>query len=308
MKEPISSSQARKTGLIQAAPLRRCGWLVHGFTTRHQSAGRDFNLSYSVADDAKVVSRNRQRLMRRLAAEGLQLVTLRQRHTDMIQVIDSLPHAGEHERDGAPKLPGDAVVTNRPGLLLAVQVADCLPLLLVDAKRRIVAAVHAGWRGTLKRIAEKTIGRMRQEFGTNPRDIRAAFGPSIRRCCYEVGREVVEAYQGTFSYCDELFSRTKPSPSEVHWQQPLLTDNRELRPRPSVTAPPGEKFHLDLVAANRRQLQVAGVPARSIWTSPLCTACRTDLLFSHRAERGRTGRLLGLVGMTQPRGNRIQKR
>ena len=273
---------------------------MHGFTTRHQSAGRDFNLSYSVADDAKVVSRNRQRLMRRLTAKGMQLVTLRQRHTDMIQVIDSLPHAGEREPDGALKLPGDAVVSTRPGLLLAVQVADCLPLLLVDTKRRVVAAVHAGWRGTAKRIAEKTVGRMRQEFGTNPKDVRAAFGPSIRRCCYEVGREVVEAYQGTFSYCDELFSRTEASPSEVHWQQPLLTDNRELRPRPGVTAPPGEKFHLDLVAANRRQLQAAGVPARNIWTSPLCTACHTDLLFSHRAEHGHTGRLMGLIGLREP--------
>ncbi len=300
MKGSISSSRTRKAELVWAAPLRRCGWLVHAFTTRHQSAGRDFNLSYSVADDAKVVSRNRQRLMRRLAAEGMQLVTLRQRHTDMIQVIDSLPHAGEHEPDGALKLPGDAVVTNRPGLLLAVRVADCLPLLLVDAKRRVVAAVHAGWRGTLKRIAEKTVWRMRQEFGTNPRDIRAAFGPSIRRCCYEVGCEVVEAYQGTFSYCDELFSRTEASPSEVHWQQPLLTDNRELRPRPGVTAPPGEKFHLDLVAANRRQLQAAGVPARNIWTSPLCTACHTDLLFSHRAAHGRTGRLMGVIGLREP--------
>lgn len=300
MKGSISSSQARKTELIQAAPLRRYGWLVHGFTTRHQSAGRDFNLSYSVADDAKVVSRNRRRLMRRLAAKGMQLITLRQRHTDMIQVIDSLPHVGEREPDGALKLPGDAVVSTRPGLLLAVQVADCLPLLLVDAKRRVVAAVHAGWRGTAKRIAEKTVGRMRQEFGTNPKDVRAVFGPSIRRCCYEVGREVVEAYQGTFSYCDELFSRTEASPSEVHWQQPLLTDNRELRPRPGVTAPPGEKFHLDLVAANRRQLQAAGVPARNIWTSPLCTACQTDLLFSHRAEHGRTGRLMGVIGLREP--------
>ena len=300
MKGSISSSQALKTELIQAAPLLRDGWLVHAFTTRYQSAGRDFNLNYSVADDAKVVSRNRRRLMRRLAAKGMQLITLRQRHTDMIQVVDSLPHVGEREPDGALKLPGDAVVSARPGLLLAVQVADCLPLLLVDAKRRVVAAVHAGWRGTLKRIAEKTVGRMRQEFGTNPKDVRAAFGPSIRRCCYEVGREVVEAYQGAFSYCDELFSRTEASPSEVHWQQPLLTDNRELRPRPGVTAPPGEKFHLDLVAANRRQLQAAGVPARNIWISPLCTTCRIDLLFSHRAEHGRTGRLMGLVGITQP--------
>jgi hypothetical protein len=300
VKGSISSSQTRKTELIQAAPLRRYGWLVHAFTTRHQSAGRDFNLSYSVAKDPNDVSRNRRRLMRRLTTKGMQLITLRQRHTDMIQVIDSLPHVGEHEPDGALKFPGDAVVSTRPGLLLAVQVADCLPLLLVDAKRRVVAAVHAGWRGTVKRIAEKTVGRMRQEFGTNPKDVRAAFGPSIRRCCYEVGREVVEAYQGTFSYCDELFSRTEPSPSEVHWQQPLLTDNRKLRPRPGVTAPPGEKFHLDLVAANRRQLQAAGVPARNIWTSPLCTACHTDLLFSHRAEHGRTGRLMGLIGLREP--------
>lgn len=296
---------------LQAPRLARFPWLVHGFTTRQPG---QFNLNYSVAKDPAVVEKNRRALLRALTsrknADGWQLATLRQRHTDIIQVIPEA--SGSHrrrgaglgrtwrERDGALKLVGDALITNQPGWLLAVQVADCLPVLLVAPERRAVAAVHAGWRGTAKRIAEKAVGRMRQAFGSDPKRMLAVIGPGIHRCCYEVGREVVEAYEARFPYWEKLVRRTEPSPSQVHWQQPLLSPaGEEPRPRPAVTAPPGEKFHLDLVEATRRQLLAAGLKARNIWASPHCTACRTDLFFSHRAERGRTGRMMGVVGIVQ---------
>ncbi len=252
------------------------------------------------------MTRNRGALLRRLGGRW-QFVTLKQRHTDIVRAVGRMPRGAgvTRERDGALKLYGDALITDQPGLLLAVQVADCLPILLVDPKRRVVAAVHAGWRGTTKRIVEKTVGEMRARFGCRPADIRATIGPGIHRCCYEVGREVAERFEAQFPYWEKVIRRVKTSVPDVIWQQRLMS--REplapgvRRPRPALTAPAEEKLYLDLVEANRRQLVAAGVLAKSIAASPLCTACRTDLLFSHRAEHGRTGRMMGLIGIARPR-------
>ncbi|MFQ5663552.1 MAG: peptidoglycan editing factor PgeF [Terriglobia bacterium] len=304
-----SRRSRRGVPLLTAARLGRYAWLLHGFTARQPG---ELNLTYSVGQALAAVTRNRRALLGSLpspaAAERWQLVTLRQRHSDIIQVIHRTPPGKTlvgssggrflRERDGAVKLAGDALVTNQPGLLLAVQVADCLPILLVDPRKRVVAAVHSGWRGTVKRITEKAVGRMRQEFGCEARTMLAAIGPGIHRCCYPVGREVAETFASQFPYWKNVIRRTQPSPTEVHWQQPVFAPAPGApRPRPAVTPPPGEKFHLDLVEANRRQLRAAGLRAGNVWASPLCTACRTDLFFSHRAEQGRTGRMMGLVGL-----------
>ena len=286
--------------LLQAPALRRFEWLVHGFTARRLGREGWFNLGYAVTRNHAAVTTNRRRLLRRLQATGLQLVTLRQRHTDIVQVVDVPKPCGRLERDGAWRLPGDALVTNQPGLLLAVQVADCVPVLLLDAKKRVVAAVHAGWRGTCARIVEKCVGVMRQRFGTRPQDLRAAIGPSIRRCCYEVGREVAERFEAQFSDHAHIIAKSQSSPPDVHWQQPvhaLSRESREVRPRPALTAPDATRYHLDLESANRLQLEAAGVPANRIWVSPDCTACDTGGFFSHRAEHGKTGRMMGLVGI-----------
>ena len=295
--------------LLTSPRLARLRWLVHGFTTRHPG---EFSLSYSTGHPAKAVAGHRRALLRAFPSPGRkrhwQLVTLRQRHTDLIQVIcqetngaERFPHSQGlrwREPDGAVKLVGDALITDCPGFLLSVQVADCLPILLADPERRVVAAVHAGWRGTAKRIAEKAVGTMRQEFGCDPQKLRAAIGPGIHVCCYEVGREVLEAFAGQFPYWQKVVRRLPPTPPDVHWQQRLFSaaPTPERRPRPALTAPAAERFYLDLVEANRRQLRAAGLRPQNIWASPLCTACRTDLLFSHRAEHGRTGRMMGLIG------------
>ena len=292
--------------LLEAPPLRRFEWLAHGFSTRRPE---QFNLSYSFGPTPARVTRNRRLVQQALGlprGKVWQWVTLRQRHTDVIQVIPAgeasslRRRSKEREPDGALKLAGDALITDSAGVLLAVQVADCLPILLVEPGRRVVAAVHAGWRGTAQRITEKTVGRMQLEFGCEPRRMRAAFGPGIHACCYEIGREVEEAFSGQFPYWEKLIRRVKPSPSQVHWQQRLYSPSpptAERRPRPALTAPESEILHLDLVEANRRQLRAAGIPRGHIWASPLCTACRTDLLFSHRAERGHTGRMMGVIGL-----------
>ena len=293
--------------LIYPAGWSRYSGLVSAFTTR--SIGREswFNLGYSVTRDSDAVTRNRKRLLRELGATSLQLLTLRQRHTDIVRPVrreDRKDLKGRKDTGGAWRLPGDAVVTDAPGLLLAVQVADCVPILLFEPRRCVVAAVHAGWRGTVKRITEKAVGVMRQQFGADPDRIRAAVGPSIRRCCYEVGREVVDAFTSQFGDGNDLVRTIEPSPHEVHWQQPVSALLRRgddprgsRRPRPAVTAPDATQYFLDLEAANRLQLEAAGIPGKNIWSAPHCTVCNTDRFFSHRAEHGKTGRQMGLVGI-----------
>jgi YfiH family protein len=286
--------------LLFSPAFSRFRWLVHAFTTRQLGREKNCNLGYSVTRDKAGVTANRRRLLRRLSAGSFQLVGLRQRHTDIVVPVEEGGKRTRPEIDGAWRLPGDALVTSQSGQLLAVQVADCVPVLLVDTKQRVVAAVHAGWRGTVKRIVEKTVGILQQRFGTDRANLRAALGPCIHSCCYEVGREVVEQVEAQFAFAGKIIAKTEPSPHEVHWQQSmhaLLRQDREVRPRPALTAPEATKYHLDLVVANRLQLEAAGVPAKSIWASPLCTACNTDKLFSYRAEHGKTGRMMGVVGI-----------
>ncbi len=187
---------------------------------------------------------------------------------------------------------GDGLITRTPGILLAVQTADCLPVILVDTKRRAVGVFHAGWRGTAKRIVEKGVGEMLRCFGTSPRDLKAAIGPGIHECCYEVGAEVREQFGSQFPYAEDLFREVKNS-DEVREKYPLLF----LTARPPGHSESPRRIFLDLVEANRRQLVAVGVPPKSIIASPLCTACRTDLLFSHRAEKGKTGRMMAAVGI-----------
>jgi YfiH family protein len=196
-------------------------------------------------------------------------------------------------RTGSPPATGDAAITQLPGVLLSVQVADCVPILLADTRRRVVAAVHAGWRGTLARIAAKTLGRMQQEFGTRPQDVVAALGPAIGRCCYQVGPEVAQQFGAQFpaaaDWFDGPFARLAEG-EDQNWL-PWLTM------MPPGHLPEPERVHLDLRAANRFQLLEAGVPAKHIAVSTLCTYCRADLFFSYRREGAGTGRLLALIGI-----------
>ena len=211
------------------------------------------------------------------------LVTLRQIHSDIIRPAFKIP---EHA------VAGDGLITNFPGILLAVLTADCLPVILVDAKRRAVGVFHAGWRGTLKRIVEKGVGEMHRWFESTPSDIRAAIGPGIRGCCYQVGPEVRSAFESQFAYAGELFRETKER-NEIHERYPLLF----LTARAPGHSELPKKIFLDLAEANRRQLMAVGVPAKNISDVGLCTSCKLDLFFSHRAEKGVTGRMMAVVGI-----------
>jgi YfiH family protein len=301
---PTRAPNQTKLTILRAHHLSQLPWLVHGFSTRVGGSTRaygkgDLNLGFTQHDTRAAVERNRAAFLRELDARGdtrprlsrrakldpWPLITLRQIHSDIIRSVDSIP-AGDHP------LSGDGLITATPGLLLAIQTADCLPVILVDTKRHAVGVFHAGWRGSLQRIVEKGIGEMHRCFGTNPRDLKAAIGPGIQGCCYEVGEEVRIKFESQFEYGASLFREVKDS-DPVREKYPLLF----LTARAPGHSELPKRIFLDLVEANRQQLLAAGVPKKNIEASPLCTSCHPELLFSYRAEKGKTGRMMAVAGI-----------
>lgn len=183
-------------------------------------------------------------------------VTLRQIHSG---------HVWNAHRLNDRAREGDALVTDEPGRSIGVRTADCVPVLLLDAKRRAVAAVHAGWRGTASQIVKRAVEKMAEEFGTVPADVRAALGPCIRECCYQVGWEVASQFVALF---------------------PEWADDE-----------PGQQRHLNLPEANRRHLQAAGVSADGIFDCGLCTACSPEHFFSFRREPNNPGRMTAAIAL-----------
>ncbi len=249
--------------------------------------GRSLNLGFTREDSRRAVEQNRAAFLRQLGAvrkgRAWPLITVRQVHSDLIHCVSEVPEPG---------LTGDGLITRTPGLLLAILTADCLPVILVDTKRRAVGVFHAGWRGTVKRIVEKGVGEMHRCFGTRAGDLKAAIGPGVHGCCYAVGREVRTQFESQFEYGSKLFREVEES-DPVREKYPLLF----LTARAPGHSELPKKIFLDLVEANRRQLMAAGVAAKNISASPLCTSCRTDLLFSYRAEKGVTGRMMAVAGI-----------
>ncbi len=275
--------------IVESREMAKLDWLVHGFSTRPGgesllSGKRALNLGFTDWDVRTNVTANRVKFAAAVGAKQMPLATVRQIHSDVIHVAAA--HAAE-----TPK--ADALATRTPGLLLGVQTADCVPILLADTRQRVVAAIHAGWRGTLARIAVKTLGRMRMEFGTRPRDVVAALGPAIGRCCYEVGPEVAQAFAAQFPAAADWFDG--PFDQLANGEEPLWLPWLTMMPPGHVPPPP--RVQLDLRAANRWQLADAGVPESRIAVSDLCTACRTDLLFSYRREGAQTGRMMAVIGV-----------
>jgi YfiH family protein len=279
----------RKTGglqVLQLAVFRKLPWLVHGFSTRTGGVSelndeKVLDLSFMNGDQRENVEENRRRFQAAVGGGELTLVPMKQIHSDVIRVF--------YEASGTV-CKGDASATNRPGILLGVQTADCVPILLVDPKKRAVAAIHAGWKGTLSRITEKTVGRMRLEFGSKPQDLLAAIGPSIGPCCYEVGAEFVAKFRAQFADAEHYFdeARTGEEPNPLQW----------LNMMPPGHQPPPKGVHLDLRRANRSQLLAAGLRAGNTFESNLCTGCRTDLFFSYRKEGAPSGRLMSVIGFS----------
>lgn len=206
-------------------------------------------------DSSDLYAENRRRLAQLLEIEPGQLVFPRQTHTDCVAVIEEPPAAELKDTD--------ALVTNRRGICLCVQTADCVPLLMYDPEVGAVAAVHAGWRGTFSRIAAQTVATLVREYGSNPAALRVAIGPSIGPADYEVGGEVAALFRREFDFAEEI-----------------------------LTQKPDGKFLLDLWEANRRQLLEQGVWAAHIEISRQCSFRETGKFHSARREGISTGRMV----------------
>ena len=297
---------------LECARLARLPWLLHAFSTRGGGASKGpaagLNLGFTESDSRKNVEHNQRLFFKRLEADLILLASVRQVHSAAIYLvvrgrsrkIEYLPSGfTPATKSGDRQSAGDALMTDEKGILLSVRVADCLPVLLADVRRRAVAAIHAGWRGMLHSIVEKGVGEMRRVFGSRPQDLVAALGPSIRACCYEVGEEVRDAFCGRFPHGDAFF---QPVSQERLNQPPALPHVLSFLPvnPPGHGADDDKKYRLDLVAAARAQLRSAGVSPSNIEVADFCTACRTDLFFSHRKEGSRTGRMLAVIG-TKPK-------
>ncbi len=186
---------------------------------------------------------------------------MQQVHGVELEVVHELP-------DEAPAC--DGLFTPRDDVALVVQTADCVPILMWDAEQNVVAAVHAGWRGTLGRIAEKAMEVFQTRFSSHPESLHVAMGPGIGPCCYEVGDDVCDAFARQFGSVDGLFS----------------------------PGPRGRK-HLDVIEANRRQLVASGISLARIYSTGLCTSCDNSLLYSYRKEGKGTGRLYGVISVAR---------
>jgi polyphenol oxidase len=210
------------------------------------------NLSVSVQDTKDNVYANRARAFQLVGRANDSLVHAHLVHGAAVARVS-------RAEDGRHVGPVDGLITNEPGCGLTMNYADCAPIFLYDPVKRAIGLGHAGWQGAVKDLPGALARAMMAEFDSNPADLLAGIGPAIGACCYEVGEPLLTAVKDSFTDADSLFH-----------------DNGGPRP------------HFDLVEANRRRLAAVGV--QQIELPHLCTACRTDLFFSHRAERGRTGR------------------
>lgn len=211
------------------------------------------NLGKNTADELANVQENRRRFCAQLGFTPAQMAWSKQVHGTEIRYAEA-PGGAEGF---------DALITDKPGILLAISVADCTPILVYDAKNQAVAAIHAGWKGTAGRIVERTLQEMHTRFGTQGADCVAYVGACIDECSFEVGEEVAAAF-------DEVFKRFDPERG---------------------------KFFVDLKKANAAQLMAAGVPAAQIEISPYCTVQHNADFFSHRKDGGITGRGIGVIAL-----------
>ena len=300
-------------GWLESGRLSKLPWLVHAFSTRRggfsQPPCAGLNLGFTASDQRERVEQNRRRFMEQLGGKDFAPATVRQIHSSHSFVVTRNP-AGQlaYQWPGleasvppsANPPAGDGLMTAEPGILLTIRIADCLPVLLVDPRRRVVAAVHAGWRGARARVIEKAVGDMRRAYGSDPQKLIAALGPSIRACCYQVGEEVVGAFHGSFTNAERFFRTLPNRPEEATDRHTILF--------PSAYPPGHAPEHvptarLDLIAVAQDQLASAGVQPAHVGIADYCTACRTDLFFSHRQEGGSTGRQVAAIGIRRAVGS-----
>lgn len=251
----------------------KTGLVKHGFSTRRGGGSAtpfdSLNLGLHTGDEAAVVQENRRRYCAAFGLDAGSAVTAEQIHGDSIAVVT----ARERGRGALlyeTAIPQtDALITNIPNLPLLMFYADCVPVYFLDPEHKAIGVAHAGWKGTVAKIAQKTLKMMTREFGTQSQNCLVAIGPSIGPCCYEVNQFVYDKIHAAFTYPGKLLRETAAG-----------------------------KWKLDLWAANQQQLEEIGVPAQNIVVAGVCTSCNTHMYFSYRAEHGITGRMGALMSIT----------
>ena len=261
------SLQKKKTiEYLQSDLLSNCDFLVNAFCTRRGGASRDdyksLNMGFREGDEEFRVLQNWDRLATAFAIPMEQFLVVNQVHGDAIFVIK--PHGSYFS--SREELDYDAIVTSRTNLAICIKTADCVPVFIVDKVKKVIAVVHAGWKGTALEISAKVIRLLQNQYRSGPADILAAIGPSIGRCCYEVDAATADS-----------FRRQNNSQFFLH---PGRNSN---------------SWFLDLAEANRLQLMEAGIPESNIEVAGYCTTCNQDMFFSHRGSGGITGRQINFM-------------
>lgn len=250
--------------------LSEISFINHAFTTRlggvSEGEFSSMNTAFNRGDDPDRVTENCRRFCKSAGFDFNSLVASAQDHHTYVRAVTSADKGiGIYRPRDMESV--DALITNEPNVTLVTYYADCTPLFFVDTEKRAIGLAHAGWRSTVGRIGEKVIEKMEKLYGTDPKDIKAAVGPAISVCCYEVDEP-----------CAANF-----------------LDMTDLTVERFVFSKGGGKYMLDLLEANRQILMSAGVPEENITLSDLCTNCNSELLWSHRATKGHRGTMSAMM-------------
>jgi len=249
---------------IEAEALSALGFVTHAFCTRLGGVSTgpysSLNLGFLAGDRVEDVRRNQALVEEAFAVPEGGLILMKQVHGSRIRIADD-PGA---LTGGLPEC--DGLITGRPGIALGVRTADCVPLFFVDPVRRVIGAAHAGWRGTADGIAAAMVETLAERFSSQREDLLVVIGPAIGSCCYQVDEPVFAAFSAL--------------PGAGQFLRPCSQKGRWM---------------LDLALANGLGIRQAGVPAGNIFSTGLCTACRKDLFFSHRAGKGMAGRQINVL-------------
>lgn len=249
--------------------LNDLGFIKHGFSSRNGGVSKGhhqwMNLSFSNGDQRDRVLKNFQNFGDALGVELASMVLSDQDHGVNIRTVEAEDRGKgivkEKDYQGV-----DALITNKPGITLVTQHADCAPIFVADAKNKAIAMIHSGWRGTRGEIAKKTVKKMEKEYGTKVKDLYVGIGPSIGPCCFEVEGDVLEELQKI----------------EAWKKQDVIVQGKG-------------KYRVDLWKLNKRMLHFIGVPNDQIFVTDLCTKCHPDVFFSHRVHGNRRGSLAGII-------------
>lgn len=273
-KQPkLQVCQTEEVVYLSYPSLEETGMVRHGFSTRlggvSEGIYASMNLSFSRGDKEAAVQENYRRIARAVGFDWESVVTSDQTHTANVRVVTN-QDKGCGLTKPRPYQDVDGMITNEPGITLATFYADCVPLYLLDPVKKAIGLSHSGWKGTVGKIGKATVQAMEREYGTPPKDLIVAIGPSICQDCYEVSEDVIEEFQKAFprEQWDGLFYRKENG-----------------------------KYQLDLWEANRQIFLEAGVKPENISMPNLCTCCNPQLLFSHRASKGKRGNLAAFLAL-----------